>query len=79
MKRKGLPVGMWILNSAQFAARDTVVTRSAYPCEVCERPSEETCSGLDTPELRFCAKDAREHEATCPHIKDGTAAMSRPK
>ena len=40
-------------------------------CECCEAPIDGRCSGLDVPELSFCATHLREHEKDCPEIKAG--------
>ena len=44
-------------------------------CEVCQKPTEARCSGLDVPSLDFCALHAEEHEKSCLDILRGAARI----
>ncbi len=48
-------------------------------CEICEKPSEATCSGLDVPALDFCRTHAEDHERTCPEVISGQAHVEYPE
>ena len=47
------------------------------PCEVCQKPADGCCSGLDVPELHFCDRHLVEHAAQCPDVKAGRSWISR--
>ncbi len=44
-------------------------------CEACGKPATHVCSGLDVPELAYCAAHAEVHGDLCEDVRDGRASI----
>ena len=47
-------------------------------CEICGRPGESNCSGLNVPMLWFCEEHGQQHAKICPEVRAGKSALTTP-